>query len=233
MLRVISKWLSISASVLASIGCIRVSDVAQLPSTSEAQYSVTENTFPRVPGDQATSPSNLDAPQKSMLPTSTADSTRPAIEPAPIEPITPHEFEVVGPEDAVRVTFADLDLMRLVPDAKSEKDAAEKVPQWIMALNGRRIRVPCAMLPTFQSEGLTAFTIQRDLNAMGFGPNPRISAIIEVQLREGVTTDYIDNRLFDVVGVLKIGADVSPGRFYQLSDAIVIDDRKRRSSRPN
>lgn len=46
-------------------------------------------------------------------------------------------------------------------------------------------------------------------------------------LRADVTTDSMEQRSCDVVGVLKIGAEVNPGGFYKLSDVVVIDDQRR------
>lgn len=218
------------AGLVIVLGCSREAATTASNSTvpfvesSTTAANVTDKTSSVVGDVEPSSP-----PSSSEASLNTSLSTP---EPALIEPITPHEFEVVGPEDAVRVTFADLNLKRLVPDAKSEKEAAEKVPQWIMALNGRRIRIRGFMFPTFAAEGLTGFTLGRDISASLFHPNPPISELIDVALRDGITTDYIENRAFDVVGVLKIGAEVAPGRFYQLSDAILIDEKiKTRASR--
>ncbi len=150
-----------------------------------------------------------------------------AIDVEAVPPLEPHEFEVVGPEDAVRVRFDDLDLKKLVPDVKSEEEAATRLPDWIKALNGRRIRIRGFMEPPFMAEGLTQFLIARDVYTTGWRQNPMISELVDVTLRDGVTTDYIHNRAFDVVGLLRITDEAKPGRFYQLTNAIVINSPQR------
>jgi hypothetical protein len=56
--------------------------------------------------------------------------------------------------------------------------------------------------------------------------NPKIYDIFSVALRPGVTTDYIQNRPFDVVGVFHIRPEEVEGELfnlYEMDDAHVID----------
>ena len=128
---------------------------------------------------------------------------------------------VVGPEDAVQISFDDLDLMKMVPDVISEDEAAKQLPEWLQKLHSRRVRIRGFMLPTFAETDLSSFILARDIT-FNFGPVTRASSIIDVTLREGVTSDYIVDRPFDVAGVLRIGETVEPGAFYRLDDANIL-----------
>ena len=137
---------------------------------------------------------------------------------------------VVGPEDAVQISFDDLDLTKLVPDVPSEDEAAKQLPEWLQKLHSRRVRIRGFMLPTFAETDLSSFILARDIT-FNFGPVTRASSIIDVTLREGVTSDYIVDRPFDVAGVLRIGETVEPGAFYRLDDAVILPGPPSKKSR--
>ena len=187
-------------------------------------------------GPEAEVPSASDIETTS---TSVADM-REVDEPDPVYALQPLDapsvakrppLTVVGPEDAVRVSFDDLDLTKLVPDIVSEDEAAKQLPEWLRKLDGRRVRIRGFMLPTSMENDLSSFVLTRDTSAMGFGPTPRVSSIIETTLREGITTDYIQDRAFDVAGVFHLGENVLPGEFYRLDDAIIIPGPPSKKSR--
>ena len=83
-------------------------------------------------------------------------------------------------------------------------DAAEKMPQWLKDLNGKQVILRGYMKPTFSAEGLTRFIFVRDTSLCCFGPVTRIYDMVQVELQEGTTTDYIELRPFDVVGTFRI-----------------------------
>ncbi len=128
---------------------------------------------------------------------------------------------IAEPDGIVPLTFDTIDLKKLIPGVTSEIEAAKQLPKWLRDLDGRRVRIRGFMLPLFQETGIEAFTLDRDLRVMNFGPNPPVSSLCDVKLRKGVTTDYIENRPFEVVGVFHIGANVVPGEFYSLDDAVI------------
>lgn len=128
---------------------------------------------------------------------------------------------VVDADGIVSLSFADFDLKKIVPGVTSEAEAAKQLPQWLRDLDSRRVRIRGFMYPAFQETGLETFTLDRDIRVMNFGPNPPVSSLCDVKLRKGVTTDYIENRPFEVVGVFHIGANVVPGEFYSLDDAVI------------
>jgi len=147
-----------------------------------------------------------------------------AAQPREIKLLVPErKFKVEGPDDALRVSFDDVDLLKILNMEPVVPDAPKLMPEWLKGLDGKRIRVRGFMYPPFQDTGLEAFILARDNQICCFGRDPKVYDLVRVLMREDVTTDYIENRPFDVVGTFKIGDDASvPGKLYTLDDAVVI-----------
>jgi hypothetical protein len=141
----------------------------------------------------------------------------------------PREFKKEGPDGALRVTYDDLDVEKLLGVKKVSANVVEQLPGWLQELRGKRVRLRGFMLPTsvFQQTGNSFFVLTRDTGACCFGPNPTVYYLVMVKMKPGATTDFIDNRPFDVVGTFDIklmrleetGEDLE---LYHLSDAVVI-----------
>lgn len=137
------------------------------------------------------------------------------------------EFRTEGPEGALRISYDDFDLLKVLNMEPVTPDAPNLMPDWLKNLDGKRVRVRGFMYPPFQETGIRAFVLARDNQICCFGRNPKIYDLVEVRLRDGVTTDYIQNRPFDVVGIFRIDAAGEDGELYglyKLDDAIVIDN---------
>ncbi|QDU41136.1 hypothetical protein Mal4_55010 [Maioricimonas rarisocia] len=137
------------------------------------------------------------------------------------------EFQTEGPEGALRVSFDDLDLLKVLNMDPVTADAPNLLPDWMRELDGKRIRLRGFMYPPPLEKGLPGFVLARDNQICCFGRNPKPYDILPVQMRSGVTTDYIQGRPFDVVGVFHLRPDIEDGDVYQLyeiDDAIVIDN---------
>jgi len=137
-----------------------------------------------------------------------------------------HEFRVEGPDGALRVTYDDLDLLRILNMDPVTPDAVDLFPEWLKNLDGKKVRIRGFMGPTFESTGLSQFVIARDLGICCFGPGARIYNLVMVEMRPGKTTDYISQRPIDVVGTFHIRMDVEQGTplgLYSISDAHVIE----------
>lgn len=135
-------------------------------------------------------------------------------------------FRHVAPNDALQVSYDDIDLLKVMNMEPVTSEAPELMPQWLKDLNGKRIRIRGFMYPPFQQTGNEYFLLARDNQICCFGKNPKIYDLFPVLLKDGVTTDYILNRPFDVVGVFHIKAETIDGeleRIYLIDDAIVID----------
>ena len=135
-------------------------------------------------------------------------------------------FRRVAPNDALQVSYDDIDLLKVMNMEPVTPEAPELMPQWLKDLDGKRIRIRGFMYPPFQQTGNEYFLLARDNQICCFGKNPKIYDLFPVLLKDGVTTDYILNRPFDVVGVFHIKAETIDGeleRIYLIDDAIVID----------
>jgi hypothetical protein len=136
------------------------------------------------------------------------------------------KFRVVGPEGAIRVSYDDINLLKVINMEPVTLDAPKHMPEWLRKLDGKRIRIRGFMSPTFEQTGLRAFLMGRDNQACCFPGRAKIYDLFLVRMREGVTTDFIDNRPFDIVGVFSIKPLVEDDTLYQLyqiDDAVVIE----------
>jgi len=136
------------------------------------------------------------------------------------------KFRIEGPQKAIRVTYDDINLLKVINMEPVTLDAPEHMPDWLKGLNEKRIRIRGFMSPTFEQTGLKGFLMGRDNQACCFPGRAKIYDLFLVRMREGVTTDFIDNRPFDIVGIFSINALVEDGTLYQLyqiDDAVVIE----------
>jgi hypothetical protein len=134
-------------------------------------------------------------------------------------------FKSEGPEGARRVSYDDIDLLKVLNMDPVPANADTMMPAWLKGLEGKRIRIRGFMYPPFQATGIHAFGLARDNQICCFGRNPKIYDLFDVLLRDGVTTYFVPNRPFDVVGVFHIRPEVEQGklyRLYEIDDATVI-----------
>lgn len=154
----------------------------------------------------------------------------------PAETVAPRKIEVLIPEKtfrtdasskALRVSYDDLDLLKVLNMEPVSIDAIDHMPAWLKGLNGQRIKIRGFMFPTFETEGIERFVLARDNQICCFGRDPKVYDLVQVDLKPGKTTNYIPStRAFDVVGRLKfemVAADDKPYGLYFLEDAVVID----------
>jgi len=133
------------------------------------------------------------------------------------------KFKTEGAEKALRVSFDDIDLLKVLNMEPVTEDAPSRMPKWLKDLDGKRIRVRGFMFPPFEDEDIRAFTLARDNQICCFGRNPMVYDLVDVFMRKGESSDYIQNRPFDVIGVFHIGDSIIPGELYSMDDAVVID----------
>ncbi|HWL09920.1 MAG TPA: hypothetical protein VNQ76_16050 [Planctomicrobium sp.] len=171
------------------------------------------------PAMPANMPASPDAP---VIPTG----------PLPIKLLIPQkEFTAEGSAKALRVTFDDIDLLKVLNMEPVPEDAVDHFPEWLSSLNGKKIVLRGWMYPPARQDGISRFMFVRDNGICCFGRAPKIYDKLGVTLRKGVTTPYIQNRPFDVVGTLLIepeidSMDEGQSWLYFLEDAIVIDSAR-------
>ncbi len=137
-------------------------------------------------------------------------------------------FRRVDPDESFRVSYDDIDLLKVLNMDPVPLNASEHFPDWLSDLDGKRIRIRGFMIPTLRAEGLTRFQLARDTQLCCFGRDPLPYDIVPVYMRSGETTRYIHLRAFDVVGVFHIENtidefDGSLSYVYKIDDAIVIE----------
>eukprot|EP00475_Leptophrys_vorax_P019185 TRINITY_DN26200_c1_g1_i1.p1 TRINITY_DN26200_c1_g1~~TRINITY_DN26200_c1_g1_i1.p1 ORF type:complete len:270 (-),score=5.45 TRINITY_DN26200_c1_g1_i1:162-971(-) len=167
--------------------------------------------------------------------------------PPPANPIQPasatsaavpgkHTYEVLVPDKsfqrdasskALRVSYDDLDLLKVINLEPVPENAVELMPAWLKELSGQRIRLRGFMFPTFEAEGIERFVLARDNQICCFGRDPKVYDLVQVDMRHGKTTNYIPaTRAFDVIGKFKIEMDSIDGKpfgLYYIEDAEIID----------
>ncbi len=197
--------------------------VAEIPVSALAPVNV-------VDGTSISDVLKVTASGSNAQPTAPGNTSPPAIttlKPGGIQLLVPHrEFKIEGPQNAMRVSYDDLDLLKILNMEPVPEDALKHFPSWLKALDGQRVRLRGFMYPTFQATGIDQFVLARDNQICCFGRNPKVYDLVSVQMRDGVTTDYIQNRPFDVIGILRIDLLTEGGEpmgLYWLEDSVVIN----------
>lgn len=229
----------------ASAAVRPVVDLPTEPSASTTDEADTQPlTAPVAPTDKGTadvSPKPPEGPSTETSPVADSVQNPPGSSPDGLaEPVIgepeagtgPREIRVLIAEKrfrdengALRVSYDDVDLLKVLNMEPVPADAADYFPAWLKKLDGQRIRIRGFMYPTFEATGLTRFTLARDNGICCFVRQPLIYDVIGVDLADGVTTDYIDNKPFDVEGVFRIQPEADDTELYQLyriTDAKVV-----------
>jgi hypothetical protein len=137
--------------------------------------------------------------------------------PNKIELKVPHkDFSREGRERALRVSFDDLDLLRVLNMEPVPLNAEEYLPAWLKGLNGEKVRLKGWMFPPLMTEGLPAFLFVRDNQICCFGREAKVYDKVRVTMKEETTTDYIFGRPFDVIGTFHIESEERDGELYFL-----------------
>ena len=84
---------------------------------------------------------------------------------------------------ALRLTFDDLDLLKILNMDPVVENAVELMPDWLRGLEGKTIRLRGVMYPTFDAEGLENFVLARDSQTCCFGREPKIYDLIQVDMK--------------------------------------------------
>ena len=205
-------------SVTDPLDAEATTEVANGDETATTEESSTDSKPAADSASQAADASDPASPKKST----DAEKKQPRIVTLLI-PDKDFKTEGKGAEKALRVSFDDFDLLKVLNMEPVTEDAPSRMPKWLKDLDGKRIRVRGFMFPPFEEENIRAFTLARDNQICCFGRNPLVYDLVDVFMRKGESSDYIQNRPFDVVGVFHIGDSIIPGELYSMDDAVVID----------
>lgn len=135
-------------------------------------------------------------------------------------------FTAEGPDGALRVSFDDVDLLKVLNADPVPLDVEQHLPAWLSGLNGKTVRIRGWMFPPPIERELPAFMFVRDNNICCFGRKALVYDKFGVRMRSGETTDYIQGRPFDVVGRMLVRPRVEDGELiwlYMIEDAVVVD----------
>jgi hypothetical protein len=163
---------------------------------------------------------------KSLEPLTPSPESVAKLVPNKIELKVPQKvFRPEGRERALRVSYDDLDLLKVLNMEPVPLNAEEYLPAWLKGLNGEKVRLKGWMFPPLQTEGLPAFLFVRDNQICCFGREAKVYDKVRVMLKDGETTDYIFGRPFDVVGTFHIESEEQDGQLYflySIDDATVM-----------
>ena len=137
------------------------------------------------------------------------------------------KFQTEPKTGALRVSFDDIDLLKVLNMEPVVENADELMPDWLKGLDGKTIRIRGFMYPTYDTEGIERFVLARDNQICCFGRDPKIYDLVQVDMKSGKTTNYIPaTRAFDVVGTFRIKMLAEEGKpygLYLIEQAVVID----------
>lgn len=184
-------------------------DLASANSGSEAVSAVDQLSRDGV----ATAGGNMDKPAASLL--------------REVKVLIPEkQFSAEGKDHALRVSYDDLDLLKVLNMDPVTDQCVELMPDWLKQLNGQKVRIRGFMYPTFEASGITEFVLARDNQICCFGRNPKVYDLIGIKMAPGKTTHYIPNRPFDVTGTFVIEKASAEGEIfglYWIRDAVIND----------
>jgi hypothetical protein len=141
------------------------------------------------------------------------------------------EFERVGFELLATFNYVPPGYEMMVPGAPPPAaDASEKpkdqIPDYVRALNDKKIAITGFMLPTkFKDGKVTEFLLMKDQSGCCFGAMPRINEWIIVKMTQGGVPPLMDIPL-TLVGNLKVGEIFEEGYLsgiYQLDADRLLD----------
>lgn len=218
-------WQAVCAGCLVVAGC---GDQPSNPGLSGTRSSPAAGDSFRgaaKPAENET-PARVDEPADSSAQASVDSSTAPGSETqaAATTSLPKDRTFTIDSEGAHRVGFDDVDLLKVIAMDPVTTDCVEKMPGWLRDLNGKKVRIRGYMKPGFSLTGIPRFTFVRDTGLCCFGPKGKIYDLINVTLKEGTTTEYIELRPFDVVGTFRIDLreyDGEIAELYWIDDAAI------------
>ena len=192
-----------------------------LSGTTVAEASTGNPEQPAETGTETATPDEAGSEEKPA-----EGETLKVVEPREVKVLIPEKtFQTVGREKTLRVTFDDIDLLKVLNMEPVQPDAPSLMPDWLKGLDGKKIRLRGFMFPALRDSGIEIFLFARDNELCCFGRAPKVYDVMKVSMKDGETTDYIEGRPFDVVGTFHIAEKAlmdSYPRLYSITDAIVI-----------
>jgi len=102
------------------------------------------------------------------------------------------------PEGSVLITYAAL-----------QPKGGEMIPDSAKALDGKKVFIKGYMYPGDQTKGIKEFVLCRDNGTCCFGGQPKLTDMIQVQLKEPLTVDF-HSGLRHIAGNFKVEQSIGP-----------------------
>lgn len=170
-----------SVLLVFAVGCQDSTAPAAARPTPEPNYSTATSVSPT---DPPAVPSSTTGPTKTVNQSSSSTTATQAPTEKPPMPRPAIASRNQGIRD-VSFDTVKLDMKKGDPFKRSLINPA------IEKLDGARIRIRGYILPPFQQTGLTRFVLVRDNMACCFGPGAMIFDSMIIELKPGLTTDYV------------------------------------------
>lgn len=103
-----------------------------------------------------------------------------------------------------RISFSDIDIQSLVSNEADACEVLSALPKLVVELDGKRVVFRGYMKPQIKFKGLSQFVMTDKSWMSTFGPRTPVCRIVPVTLMSGTTTDYIEQKPFDVIGRFRI-----------------------------
>ena len=132
-----------------------------------------------------------------------------------------------GEQDVVDISFKELDPLGKPAKYKYTRADVASVVSRHKSLDGKRVRLSGFMFPTFELTGLKRFSLAKELRIMNFAAPWGVTEMISVKLQPGRTTNYLENKEFEVEGRLHIDPVYEDGelvQLYRIDDARILSD---------
>lgn len=131
---------------------------------------------------------------------------------------------------ALKLTFDDLDLLKVLNMDPVTEDAVSWMPEWMRSLDGQMVRIRGCMYPTFEADDIEHFLLTQDRYLMfGCRREPQPYHYIQVEMKSGTTTSFVPlPHELDVIGRFKIDLVSDDDRvvgLFVIEDASVIVHR--------
>ncbi|MBL8817851.1 MAG: hypothetical protein JNL58_17630 [Planctomyces sp.] len=211
----------IPGSKVVLLKCHRSPGTAAKTTPQEIDLSTPQATLDYLHRDSIAHPNNVPSETEptAEVPVTGTPAAGISAEQTSTLPTEPLEIKLLISEKnspALRVSYDDIDLMKVLNMEPVPVNAVEYFPEWLKGLDGATIRIRGFMYPTFEATGLTGFTLARDNGICCFVRQPKIYDIIAVELAPGVTSDYIEGKPFDVEGTFRIQPEADETALYRL-----------------
>jgi hypothetical protein len=112
--------------------------------------------------------------------------------------------------------YERLDFGWLAKQSPIIEDGVTKIAPAAKELDGKKVFIKGYMYPEKQTRGLTKFVLCKDTGECCFGGKPKITDLIAVEFKPGVTANHREKQLVGVAGVLRTKPRIQGGQVFAI-----------------